>query len=441
MSRPFQPSAGEPLIAAAPAAAAVPGPAYAHHLSLLLMLALGVVSMMDAMIVGALITPIKAELGFSDEQLGRMSSVFTLAGIAGAPVFGLLAGRWGRKPVLLAGVLLWSVASLLTGTAGGLAALLLWRALTGFGEAAYNSIAPGWLADLYRPRWRNFVFSLYMVKNKIGTALALALGGWLAAEYGWRTAFFVAGVPGIVLALLLSRVREPAIGATDAPAAGAAAAPRRIGLRESLAVLRYRGYLLHVLALVFFYTAMSLQIWIPAFLHRAHALPNQQASAFLAQVLLFTLPVGIVGGLLASLVLQQRRWGYPAFLAATSMLAAAAFFEAYSAADLGRAQLFVALGTAAFGFSAGTLTTLVVETVPAPLRSAATALQIVLTSGIAGIVGPELVGLLSDAHTLQRAIFVGPACYLIAGLVWLAYAVAAALGAFAPAPEAGAARR
>ena len=160
--------------------------------------------MMDAMIISSLLTPIKYEFGFSDEQIGRLSSMFTLAGIVGAPVFGALANRFGRKAVLLAGVVVWSIASIATGLAAGFLGLLFWRVLTGFGEAAYNSLAPSWLADLYRPKWRNLVFSLYMVKNKIGVAAALALGGWLAAQYGWRTAFFVAGVPGLVLAALLT---------------------------------------------------------------------------------------------------------------------------------------------------------------------------------------------------------------------------------------------
>ncbi|RTL27898.1 MAG: MFS transporter, partial [Rhodocyclaceae bacterium] len=204
------------LAAPLPPADRLPNPAdaaasrdWGAHASLALLLALGVVCVMDAMIIASLLTPIKNEFGFSDEQIGRLSSLFTLAGIVGAPVFGFLANRLGRKVVLLAGVLLWSVAAAATGLAEGFAGLLLWRIVTGFGEAAYNSLAPSWLADLYRPKWRNLVFSLYMLKNKIGAALALAVGGWVAARYGWRAAFFVAGVPGIALFLALLWVREP----------------------------------------------------------------------------------------------------------------------------------------------------------------------------------------------------------------------------------------
>lgn len=393
------------------------------HASLALLLALGVVCVMDAMIIASLITPIKNELGFSDEQIGRLSSLFTLAGIVGAPLFGFLANRLGRKVVLLAGVLLWSLAAAATGLAEGFIGLLFWRVVTGFGEAAYNSLAPSWLADLYRPKWRNLVFSLYMLKNKIGAALALALGGWIAGQYGWRAAFFVAGVPGIALFLALLWVREPELGGSEAPTANGRRTERP-DFRSSLAVFRSPGYVLHGVALVLFFTAMSVQMWIPAFLHRTHGLANQQASAFLAQTLLFTLPAGLIGGYLSSLFLRPYRWGFPAFLSSTSMVAAGAFAAAYTTADLSLAQTLIVTAIASFGLSAGTLTTLVVETVPPHLRNSAAAFSVVLTSGVAGVIGPELVGILSDRYSLATAVLVAPACYLAASLVWLGLTIA-----------------
>lgn len=393
-----------------------------NHLSLALIWLLGIVCVLDSAIISSLLTPIKAEFGFSDEQMGRFASLFTLAGILGAPVMGALANRFSRKTILLFGATLWSVGSLSTGLATGFFGLLFWRILTGFSEAAYNTVAPGWLADLYRPRWRNVVFSLYMLRNKIGTAAALAIGSWLASEYGWRTAFFVAGLPGIVLVLLLLKVKEPTIGALD-DVAQKEVPEGKPGVRESLEVFRYPAYILHTVALLLFFIAMSVQIWIPAWLHRTFELSNQQASGFLAQVLLYTLPAGLIGGYFSSLVLRPYRWGFPLFLASTSLLAAAAFSLAYSSETLSLARSGVIIGIATFGFSAGTLTTLIVETVPPRLRNSAMAYSIVLTSGLAGVIGPELVGQLSDSQTLATAMYVAPVAYASAGAVWLLLAI------------------
>ena len=102
----------------------------------------------------------------------------------------------------------------------------------------------------------------------------------------------------------------------------------------------------------------------------------------------------------------------------TSIAASAAFYLGYTAPDLRSAQVGIVAAIALFGFSAGTLTTLVVESVPAELRNSAAAFSVVLTSGIAGIVGPELVGVLSDAYTLSKGVLIAPAGYFIAGLIW-----------------------
>jgi MFS family permease len=255
--------------------------------------------MMDAAIVAALLTPIKADLHLTDEAFGRIAASFTLAGVLGAPLFGYGAGKLGRKPVLILGAVIWSLASACNALAGGIAGLLFWRSLTGFGEAAYQALAPGWLADLYEKRWRNLVFSVFMVRNKIGSALALALGGWLASAYDWRLAFLVSGVPGLLCAAWLWFLPEPLPGASDAPGE-ASRAPRRLTLHEQFQILKIGRYSAHLAALALFFSGVwTAQMWSPAYLHRVFALPNAAASGFLASVLLFTTPVGLLGGWLA----------------------------------------------------------------------------------------------------------------------------------------------
>jgi len=391
---------------------------WSAHGALALLLLLGVVNVVDASIIGALITPLKQAFGLSDEELARLSSVFSFAGMVGAPVFGYLASRFGRKVSIVAGALIWSVGSIASGFAGGLASLLLWRALTGFGEAAYHGLAPSWLADLYRPQWRSLVMSSYMVKNKIGAALALALGGWAAANYGWSGAFVIAGVPGIALALLLSRSREPLAGASDGAPVGA----RRLRFREGLAVLRYPGFVIHTVAVFLFYAGMTGQTWIPAYLHRVYALPNKEASVFLAQVLMFTLPAGLVGGYVSSRYLRTRAWAFPAFLIATMALATILLFAAYTSRDLVSTELLIGAATASFGLSMGPMTTLSMETVPPQLRPFATFLTVPV-QGLLMIVVGQGFGLLSDRHGLDQAIFVSPFGYLAAAAAWVVFLI------------------
>ncbi|HZV11026.1 MAG TPA: MFS transporter [Novosphingobium sp.] len=390
---------------------------------------LGIVCVVDAMIISSLLTPIKADLGLNDEAFGRIAAAFTLAGVLGAPLFGYAAGRLGRKPVLIAGAVLWSIASAFNALAAGVAGLLFWRAVTGFGEAAYQGLAPGWLADLYDKRWRNLVFSVFMVRNKIGSALALALGAWLAGAYNWHIAFLVSGLPGLVCAAWLALLPEPRPGAAD----GYAEAPRHLTWREQLSVLRHGRYAAHLAALALFFSGTATaQMWAPAYLHRVYALSNAAASGFLATVLLATLPVGLVGGYVFGRWLSPYRWGLTAALAATSLLAAGFFAQAFLTRDLATAKLFIILAICAFGSTAGSLTTLLVELVPPHLRTAAGALGAVVVAAISGALAPWLLGYLSDRIGLDRAILVGPAAYALAGLIWIASLVALRFSPLSP---------
>lgn len=388
-------------------------------LSFSLMLGLGVVCMFDQAIVGALLTPIKASFRLSDEQFARTAASFTLAGMVGAPLFGWLANRFGRKRVLFAGIAMWSIASIGSGLVEGLGALLIWRGLTGFGEASYQSLAPSWLADLYRPKWRNLVFSLYMLRNKVGAALAFGIGGWLAARYGWQTAFIVSGCPGLVLALLLLLVHEPRPGASD----GAIQRAAPLSFRQGLTVFRHPGFVLHCTALTLFFIGMSTQMWVPSYMTRTFQISNQAASGFLSAVLLYTLPAGVVGGYLSSLLLREVRGGFAGLLSVTSLITAAVFGFAYSSSDLDTTKTLIVTAIAVFGFSAGTLTTLIVETVSPELRASAASFAALITGGIAGIAGPELIGIFSDAYGLRTALCLGLSGYAAAGISWAGLAL------------------
>jgi predicted MFS family arabinose efflux permease len=401
---------------------AAPGLVPGRHGSLALMLALGVVSMMDATLVQALLTPVKTALHLTDENFGRLAAAFMVPSMVAVPLFGLLATRFPRKHLLVGAAIVWSLASAGGALAGGLATLMLWRGLTGFGEAAYQGLVPGWLADLYGRSSRNFVFSLFMLRNKLGSALALALGGWLAARYGWRAAFLVTGLPGVALALGLLLLREPAPGAAD----GVVAARSSLPLRVQVAVFRIAPYTTHLAGLVFFYSGtVTAQFWLPAFLHRVYGLTNQAATGFVAEVLLAIAPAGLIGGYLVGRYLSGSRGGMQAALSVTSFLAAALFALAFATRELAVAKTMAVLAIIAFGSTAGTLTNLLVETVPPALRSVAGSIGAFIAIGVSGAVAPWVLGALSDRYGLPDAIFLGPATYAVAGVIWAAAAWAA----------------
>ncbi len=123
---------------------------------------------------------------------------------------GVLGDLKSRRAVIAFGVGLWSVCTALGATVRSFWQLLVIRSLVGVGEAGYGPAAQALIAEYYRGKRRAFAIGVYSVGMAFGGVLGIWLGGVLAARYGWRAAFVAMGVPGVVLAALASRLRDPA---------------------------------------------------------------------------------------------------------------------------------------------------------------------------------------------------------------------------------------
>ena len=180
-----------------------------------------------------------------------LQSAFILSYSLVSPLAGWMGDRWARLRLAAAGVLVWSVATVASGLAPSYAALLLARTVIGVGEASYAVVTPSLLSDLYPPERRARVFAIFYAAIPAGTALGYALGGTIGSAFGWRTAFFAAGIPGAVLALTLLCLAEPERGASDS-ADTRPATP--LGLGPSLrALCARRSYLYNTAAHVLDY--------------------------------------------------------------------------------------------------------------------------------------------------------------------------------------------
>src|SRR5438034_4949904 len=199
---------------------------------------------LDRFVVPSLLESIKkSELHPSDTQLFSLVPAFTVVYMLAAPVFGPLGDRRARPPLIALGVLIWSVATALGGFARSYATLFLARATVGVGEAAYGTIAPSLLADYYPRQYRGRVFSIFFAAIPVGSALGIQLGGLVDAHFGWRRAFFIVGIPGLLLAALALTLRDPPRGAQDADGGGGGGgsqAPPRVGWSSYAALAHNR---------------------------------------------------------------------------------------------------------------------------------------------------------------------------------------------------------
>jgi len=183
------------------------------------------IAMLDRVILSMMIGPIKADLGINDFQVGLLIGLsFALTYVISGVPFGLLADRFPRKWIILAGLLIWSVATIGCGFANGFLSLFLMRMIVGLGEAALSPSAIPLIADMFPPEKRSLPLSLYQAATHLGSAMALISGGLLIDSlshvsarlellghgfHGWQMVFFIVGIPGCLLALLAIRLPEP----------------------------------------------------------------------------------------------------------------------------------------------------------------------------------------------------------------------------------------
>ena len=177
--------------------------------------AINLLNYLDRFVISPLLPVLKQEMGLSDTQLGALVPAFMLVYMFAAPAFGAWGDRRSRTHAISLGVGLWSIATLLAGFAHGYAHLLAARALVGIGEAAFVAIAAAMLADLFPAGDRGRVYAVLNMAIPVGSALGFILGGLIGHHFGWRAAFFVAGAPGLALALAVLWLKDPPRGAQD----------------------------------------------------------------------------------------------------------------------------------------------------------------------------------------------------------------------------------
>ena len=250
---------------------------------------------------------ILSSLALSDAEGGLLQSAFILSYSLVSPLAGWMGDRWARLRLAAAGVLVWSVATVASGLAPSYAALLLARTVIGVGEASYAVVTPSLLSDLYPPERRARVFAIFYAAIPVGTAVGYALGGTIGEAFGWRSAFFVAGIPGAVLALTLLCLAEPERGASDS-ADTRPATP--LGLGPSLrALCARRSYLYNTAAQVLYTFAMGgLATWMPTYYVRERDLPLGTASTTFGLLLLIAGFAGtVLGGQLTDRLASRLR--------------------------------------------------------------------------------------------------------------------------------------
>jgi MFS transporter, Spinster family, sphingosine-1-phosphate transporter len=387
--------------------------------------AMNLLNYLDRYVPSAVKKLFKEDLGLTDAQTSLPLTAFIVVYMLTSPIFGALADRGPRRLLVGLGVALWSVATALAAMANGFWFFLFARSLVGVGEAAYATIAPSLISDFYPPERRNKILTIFYVAIPVGSALGFTLGGFIGGAYGWRAAFLVCGLPGVLFAILALLMRDPGRGGFAAAGKPEALEPRgepvdwRFALR---AMGRSREYVCAVAG----YTAVTfaaggLADWLPEYLARKRGMELESAGALIGTVtVLGGLGGTICGGLLAEKLKKVTRQGYLA-LAGLSMIPATIF--ALLALVLPAPQLVIGglilLAQFFLWFYNGPINAMIANSVPSAIVARAFAVSILSIHLFGDAISPPIIGLISDmTNDLGLAVLIVPATMAIGAIVW-----------------------
>jgi MFS family permease len=176
---------------------------------LALLTGLNFLNYIDRAIVAAVVKPMQTELDLSNLKVGLLNTAFLVGYFLTSPLFGARADKGARKGLIALGVAIWSVATVASGMASGFWSLLVARMVVGVGEASYATLAPTIIDDLTPPAGKGRALAIFYLAIPLGYAMGYILGGTISEGWGWRMAFYVAGGPGMVLALGCLLIAEP----------------------------------------------------------------------------------------------------------------------------------------------------------------------------------------------------------------------------------------
>jgi predicted MFS family arabinose efflux permease len=297
--------------------------------TLVALFGMNLLNYIDRFILAAVLKPVRVDLGMSEWAAGFTVSVFYVGYAVFSPIVGWLGDRMQRRYLLAVGVGVWSLATCGAALCQSFEQLVLARSLLGVGEAAYATLAPTLIADFFPREQRNRALSFFYLAVPFGAAIGYPLGGFIQTHYGWRTAFFVVGLPGLAVALAALALPEPERGATEDVDEQHRHLHSKVNYswREIFAVLvRNRSFVCNTLGMAMFTFALGgLQGWAPTYFEEVRGMNQEKANDWLGMVLVVSALIGTpLGGVLSDRLAPRLRGAY-FWVSGVTMLASVPF--------------------------------------------------------------------------------------------------------------------
>lgn len=371
--------------------------------------AINTINFFDRQVFGAIAEPVRKEWGLSDSAIGLIGTAFTLVYAAVGLPLGRLTDKIPRKKILSVGVFIWSLLTAASGLAQSYWQLFALRLGVGVGEATCAPAATSLIGDLYPANKRSKALSIFMLGLPVGIALSYAISGSVAHSYGWRAAFYVAGLPGLLCTVAVLFLHEPKRGAAEIHDIGAR---KREGSPYKLVLSIPTMWWIIASGALQTFNMYAIGQFLTPFLMRYHG-QDIRTAGFTTMVVfgLSGIPGLLLGGVIGDAVM--KRWVNGRLLLATICLLASVpliFFALLQPS--GATLIFILLmgaGVAVMNVYYATVYPAIQDVIEPSLRGTAMSIYFFAMYVLGAALGPLGTGLASDFFTKRAAVASGVA--------------------------------
>jgi MFS family permease len=386
--------------------------AYSHYIFILLWL-LYFFDYVDRMVVVSLFPFLKKDWGLTDAQCGALvSAVYWAIVIFSFPI-SILIDRWSRKKSIGIMAVLWSFATMACAFTKTFGQLFAARTAIGLGEAGYSPGGTAMISALYPEKRRAFMVGLWNMSIPLGMATGIVVGGFIATHWGWRNAFGIVALPGLLISILFFFVKdyktiglEQTVPQGEAQASSLAAKKKMSKMDMVRAFSRTPSLLLTYLGFAgMMFLTISLSSFLPTYFQRVHGAPLQKATLLTSGVMLMAIIGSPLGGWIADRWMKKRIQARLLVSAISALLSAVLYFCSLHLFSGGAVQYAILIlgGIASMAFASSAIA--VTQDVVHPgLRAISYAFCVIAQNLLGSSLGPIVTGALSDAYGIATAL-------------------------------------
>jgi predicted MFS family arabinose efflux permease len=373
------------------------------------------------MVVVSLFPFLKADWGLTDAQCGAMVSAVYWAIVLFSFPASIVIDRWSRKKSIGIMAILWCVATAACAFTRNFGQLFAARTAIGIGEAGYAPGGTAMISALYPEKKRAFMVGIWNASIPLGMAAGIVIGGFIASRWGWRHAFGIVALPGLIIALLFFFVRDyktvglerPAESGGMADAGGVATKMSKMDIVRTFArtpslLLTYIGFA------GMMFTSISMSTFLPTYFQRVQGFPLQKATLLASGIMLTAIVGSPLGGWIADAWMKKRLQARLLLPAISALLTAALFLTGFCLPSGGFIQygIFLLAGIASIAWASSAI--VVTQDVVHPgLRAISYALCVVTQNLLGSALGPVVTGAFSDKYGILTALKIASSMALI----------------------------